>query len=191
MCEKRPSKAAHALQFNVAQLLKQATGTRRVYDVEAVLAPVDAEITVVAPFRGRVQLLRAGTGVWVTGRLETVVALSCTRCLSECRMPVNFEIKEEFCPSIDIVTGVQLPEEPDQDQDPATLIDERHILDLAEVIRQDLWLSLPSAPICRPDCKGLCPQCGQNRSEDSCHCEAEVADVRWAALQSKYAHLAE
>jgi uncharacterized protein len=181
MREKQPNMASHALQFNVAQLLKQQSGARRVYDIDAKMPSLDENLTVVAPFHGQVRFMRINTGVLVTGSLETVVELACTHCLSNFRAPVRFEIEEEFHPTLDITTGARLLQEPDQD--PATVIDARHILDLAEVVRQDLLLSLPPSSLCQPDCRGLCPQCGQNRNEGSCSCDVEVIDPRWVALK--------
>ena len=85
---------------------------------------------------------------------------------------------------MDINSGAHLAQE--SDQDAATHIDERHILDLAEVIRQNLTLSLSPSLVCRPDCAGLCPQCGQNRNEGSCDCDTAVIDPRWAALKASF-----
>jgi uncharacterized protein len=182
MSESRANKASHALQFNVAQLLKQPTGTKRVYTIDTTMPSLDDDLTVVAPFRGQVRFIRANAGLLVTGDLETVVELECSRCLTTFQTAISFEIEEEFKPILDIVTGASVPQEPDQDQ--ATLIDEQHILDLAEVVRQELVLSLPPSPVCRPDCRGLCPVCGKNRNEESCDCEVETADPRWEALRA-------
>ncbi len=185
MRDKRPRKASHYFQINVAQLLKQPTGTRRVYDFVATDGPpLDDELEMVAPFNGQLRLTRIGTGILVTGELETTVGLECTRCLSTFLTTTRFEIEEEFRPTLDIVSGARLVQEPDQDA--ATLIDERHILDLAEIIRQDLLLSLPPSPVCRPDCRGLCPYCGQNQNDGNCDCQPEAIDPRWAALKADF-----
>lgn len=181
MREKSPLRASHALQFNVAQLLKLQSGARRVYDIDAEMPPLDDELTVVAPFHGVVKFIRVGVGVFVTGRFETIVELECAHCLSIFRAPVSFEIEEEFRPTLDVATGARLPQ--DEGQDTATLIDEHHILDLAEVVRQELLLSLPPSPICKPDCRGFCPHCGQNLNEEGCDCETKVIDPRWEALK--------
>lgn len=180
MSEKRSSEAWGGLQFNVAQLLKQPTGTRRDYDIEVDLSPLDGNLVIVAPVRGHVRFLRAGNGILVAGMLETAVELECTRCLSEFRLPVCLEIEEEFRPTVDIATGAVMSH--DGDQDVANLIDEHHTLDLTEVVRQGAWLGLPTSPVCRPDCQGLCPHCGQNRDQGSCTCETETIDLRWAPL---------
>ncbi|MGQ9501655.1 MAG: YceD family protein [Anaerolineae bacterium] len=172
-----------ALQFNVAQLLKQATGASRSYEVDIPFPELDEQLILVAPLRGHVHFLRVGLGILASGTFSTVVELTCMRCLSEFHLPIEFEVEEEFTPTIDIVTGIKVPLPPDQDT--ATLIDEHHILDLTEVIRQDVWLSLPNSPICHPDCKGLCPYCGQNRNLEECNCRAEEIDARWISLLRK------
>ncbi len=185
MSDKRPRKPSHAFQFNVAQLLKQPVGTRRIYDMATTDAPsVDDELKMVAPFNGQVRLTRINDGILVTGHLETIVELACTRCLSAFRAATRFEIEEEYRPTLEIESGARLAQEPGQD--PAILIDERHILDLAEVVRQNLTLSLPPSAVCRPDCQGLCPHCGQDRNERSCDCQTETTDPRWATLKASF-----
>jgi uncharacterized protein len=182
MTEKRPRKASHAFQFNVAQLLKQPSGARRVYDIDTTdIPPLDEDLNIIGPIQGQVRLSRVGDEILVTGELETTVELACGRCLTPFQAPVRFEIEEEFRPTIDVTSGVHLPQEPDQDS--ATLIDEHHILDLAEIMRQDLLLSLPTSPLCRSDCLGLCPVCGQNLNERICDCDREEIDPRWEALR--------
>jgi len=185
MNELHSKRNPHAFQFNVAQLLKQPSGTRRVYDIKdaAGLPPFD-DLKIVAPFHGRLRFMRVGSGILVTGVLGTSVDTECMRCLTTFQTETQFEIEEEFNPSVDVNSGAHLAQDPDQDF--ATLIDDRHILDLAEIIRQELTLSLPSSLVCRPDCAGLCPQCGQNRNEGSCDCDTDVIDPRWAALKAGF-----
>ncbi len=182
MSDKQPVRAVRGLQFNVAQLLKQPTGTRRDYDILADWSSDDDQLVTLVPLRGHTRLLRVGRGVLVTGELETALELTCSRCLSSYRLAIDFELEEEFQPTIDITTGVWLEQEPDQDK--ANLIDEHHILDLTEVVRQEMWLSLPMSPACRPDCRGLCPRCGQNLNEGTCSCQPDAIDARWLNLMS-------
>jgi uncharacterized protein len=95
---------------------------------------------------------------------------------------VDFTLEEEFHPTIDISTGAKLPSEDGKDE--ATLIDDQHIIDLLEVMRQDILLALPPRPLCKPDCAGLCSQCGQNLNEGPCTCEQPLDDPRWEALRA-------
>jgi uncharacterized protein len=53
---------------------------------------------------------------------------------------------------------------------------------LEDVLREQVLLSLPVRTLCMPDCKGLCPRCGENRNSQACSCDAGPSDPRWQAL---------
>jgi uncharacterized protein len=53
---------------------------------------------------------------------------------------------------------------------------------LEDVLREQVLLSLPVRTLCKPDCKGLCPRCGENRNSQQCSCDAGPSDPRWGAL---------
>jgi uncharacterized protein len=55
-------------------------------------------------------------------------------------------------------------------------------LSLEDVLREQVLLALPFRTLCKPDCKGLCPRCGENRNNQACNCEAGPSDPRWEAL---------
>ncbi|MBI5876506.1 MAG: DUF177 domain-containing protein [Chloroflexi bacterium] len=166
--------------FNVAQLMKEHTGAARKQSIRVPAAELDRETGAIDDLAGVVKLLRTVEGVLVTGAMTTQVMLTCDRCLDEFAQVVEFELEDEFKPSIDIVSGASVPVDPfDQDN----LIDDHHILDLTEVIRQRILLNLPLHPVCRPACRGLCPTCGQNRNEGACRCRVEGTDPRWEALR--------
>ncbi len=57
-------------------------------------------------------------------------------------------------------------------------------VDLNDVLREFVLLSLPMQRLCRAECKGICPVCGQNRNLNQCQCQAETSDDRWSALKS-------
>lgn len=169
------------MQYNVSQLLKQPTGTTRHYPIEADNSDLDPELEVAAPLLGSIRLIRTAKGVLVTGDLHTEVWVACRRCLEPFRIPVSITLEEEFRPTIDINTGASLPL-PDDDEE-ATRIDAHHILDLREVVRQSILLALPPFPLCREDCKGLCPQCGANLNTETCNCESDSADLPLSKLR--------
>jgi uncharacterized protein len=62
-------------------------------------------------------------------------------------------------------------------------IDEHHILDLTEAIRQYTVLAVPMKPLCNENCAGLCPSCGQNLNQGECGCPSPDTDPRWANLR--------
>jgi uncharacterized protein len=57
-------------------------------------------------------------------------------------------------------------------------------VELNDVLREYVLLSLPMQRLCRPECKGMCPVCGKNRNLSECQCPREAADDRWSALKS-------
>lgn len=175
------AKTIHQLQFNVAQLLKEATGATRIFNINtAVIVQVDAGMSLAAPLTGTVSLLRTGQDILVSGRLQTAIQKKCGRCLTDFSAPVEFELEEIFYPTLDLVTGNPLPPPPDADE--ANRISLLHTLDLNEVVRQALLLENEGVRYCKPDCRGLCPHCGQDQNTGSCSCQDETIDHRWAGL---------
>ena len=86
--------------------------------------------------------------------------------------------RRSFQPTSDFYGG-----EPIADRDPdAFLIDEQHTLDLTEAVRQYREVSAEMQPLCRPDCRGLCPVCGRDLNQGECNCDRSAHDDRWAAL---------
>jgi uncharacterized protein len=175
--------AISGLEFNVAQLLKETTGASRSYEVD-VESPseLDEDLTFVSPLTGHVRLLRTGPNILVTGRLKAIIQQTCARCLTTFARPVEIKLEEEYFPTLDIVTGMAITQPAEIEA--ANLIDEQHILDSSEVVRQEFLLVSDSILYCRPDCKGLCPHCGQDRNLGACSCEDEVVDPRWAGLKA-------
>ena len=169
------------LQFNVAQLLKDGVGSFRHYDltVESI-GTLDAESDMISPMSGPVKLICTGRTIFVTGKLKATVEKSCGRCLAPFNAEVVIELEEEFFPSIDIHSGHHLPNEADVDE--INLIDEQHILNLHEVVRQEFVLSGEIFRYCKADCLGLCPVCGRDRNTDPCDCQKQNIDSRWTNL---------
>ncbi len=168
------------LEFNVAQLLKEPVGATRRYQLNEDVRELVSDLRLVAPLTGRVQLLHIPGGVLATGQLRTTVQTDCKRCLKPVELATEFEIEEEFKSTIDVLTGATLVV--DAETDAALLISAQHILNLEEIIRQDLLLATEPVALCRSDCRGLCPSCGQDLNEGLCSCRSESVDPRWAAL---------
>ncbi len=179
----RNKQAVHDLQFNVSQLLKETTGANRHHKVDSkALNKLDKDNVLVAPLVGDVRFLRVRADILVTGQLESTIEKSCGRCLVTFQAPILIDIEEQFYPTVDITTGTKLPL-PD-DADDGNSIDGQHILDLLDIVRQGLLLEGYGILYCKPECAGLCPQCGQDRNVGPCDCEDNVIDLRWAGLQA-------
>ena len=169
------------MRYNVAQLLKEASGATRHYQLDEDISGLDPALVPTQHLHGEITMLRTGTGILVTGHLSTQVEVTCSRCLAPLEVGLGIDVEEEFQPTVDVVTGRHLVME---EEDEALWIDVHHILDLSEVIRQDLLLALPMHPLCKEDCAGICPVCGQNLNEGPCDCITSEVDPRWSALLS-------
>lgn len=174
---------AGEMLYNVAQLLKGPVGGRREYDVEDDIRGLDPELVALRPLTGTVTMLRTRKGILVGGKLQTTLLGTCRRCLEPTEVQAEVNLEEEFY-SVARIGEVPVETVPEEEQDDALLINDRHILDLREVVRQALWLSGSMDTLCRPDCAGLCPHCGGNRNLGECTCEETVIDPRWAALRA-------
>ena len=173
-----------SLEFNVSQLLRSPRGTSRQYELDDDIVALTDEAEIMAPVRGELTFIRTNDGVLVTGSLETVVKLFCSRCAKSFLAPVTVKLEELYRTPFDINTGLRLPEEELEDVEDANMIDERHMLDLSEVLRQNLLVSVPPYPVCRTECAGLCPHCGQDLNEGACNCVTEEINPQLAKLQT-------
>jgi len=123
---------------------------------------------------GQAQWLPDGE-VLVRLELRGQRALECRRCLEPVATRVQEKLELFFAPM----------DEADSEDDEQRLIpDGVGQLDLAEALREEMILALSPLALCRPDCKGLCPYCGQNLNESNCQCTTEEPDPRWDALRA-------
>jgi uncharacterized protein len=162
------------MQFNVSGLIQEGIGAVRKHDVEGTITSEGRPPERVA---GSVELLRTKNGVLVRAHLELVEPEVCSRCLKPLEEQVSIDFEEEFQATVDPRSGEEVA---DVDPD-AFRIDSNHMLDLTEAVRQYREVSLVMQPLCRPDCRGLCPRCGTDLNQGVCRCE-DVADVRWEGL---------
>ncbi len=172
-----------SLVFNVAQLLRESIGAVRHVEVAANLQHLAPELEQAegapeATLSGPVRMIHTNTGVLVQGHLYAEAALACARCLDPVAVPLTIDVEELFIPTVDVVTGK--PVTPEED-DRALWIDEHHILDLNEVLRQDALLAAPVHVLCKENCRGLCPTCGENLNNGPCGCAPDI-DPRWGPL---------
>jgi DUF177 domain-containing protein len=168
------------LSFNVSGLLRAAPGTARTYPVSVEELPLASELQLAAPVHGQVRLMKTGRSILATADLATAIKEQCSRCLAPVASPVRLTIHEEALPSIDLDTGQPLrtSDEPD-----ALRLDEHHELHLEGPVAEAIFLAEPIAPLCRPDCPGLCVVCGIDLNTDPSHGHEDSAiDPRLAGL---------
>ena len=114
------------------------------------------------------------------GHLSAGLELQCARCLDTVKQDVSRDFELLYRP-----LGA------DAGRDELSVTDaeaeigyyQNNGLLLEDVLREQVLLALPLKITCRPDCKGLCPQCGKNLNQEQCSCSTEREDPRWAALK--------
>ena len=169
------------IDYNAAQLLKHPTGAAREFAIDQDIRGLEPSLDLAGRLRAQVKVVRTKSGALIALTGAVSLRVPCSRCLEPVVVPVSLQFEEEFVQTVDVVTGRSLGARRD---DPALLIDGRHDLHLADIIREYLLTQQPMQTLCRPDCRGLCPHCGRNLDLGPCGCGGEVADERWASLQA-------
>ena len=115
--------------------------------------------------------------------MQTTLELNCGRCLEPFMLPVDADFDLRYHPQGQN-TGTGEAEQEIEDDDLTTAFYENDEIDLGHLMREQFNLSLPMKPLCREDCRGLCPVCGINLNKGSCDCKRDWEDPRLAALRN-------
>ena len=133
---------------------------------------------VVEPPRAHLQLMRQEDVVVARGQFEANLVLTCSRCLGEAPTLVQGRLETTFLPQ-----GETEGREMRLDQDEMELnFYQGDELDLGQILRDEISLALPMAPLCSPTCPGICPDCGKSLTQGDCGCGERNRDPRWAKL---------
>jgi len=119
-------------------------------------------------------------GVAVAGSILGKLSIDCTRCLKPVETPLDTAFDVSF------INQENAPEDKElqlQQADLSADVLQDDVLDLSELAREQILLSLPEQTFCREDCRGLCPACGKDLNEGECDCSSDEIDPRWAALK--------
>jgi len=166
------------LLINAAELLRRP-GTERRVDLESTVAELgivdtrfDADSTVEISLR----LESLSDGIVVDGQVTVPWSDSCRRCLAPASGEVVCDVHELYQ---QVLT----------DPDAFEIVGDQ--IDLSRMVTENILLEAPIAPLCRPDCAGLCPTCGIDLNVASCDCVTVELDPRWQALSELKANLPE
>jgi len=135
------------------------------------------EITKPIGFAATVEKVK--TDVIVKGDIEFSVKHICSLCLDGFVSRIKTPFKIEFKPS---------SSEPDEEERELGREDldinylRGSVIDLFDVIRDQIFLAIPIKPVCKPECLGLCRQCGSNLNIEKCNCKDEKIDPRFSVL---------
>jgi uncharacterized protein len=146
--------------------------------------PTEFHANGLAHVRGRAT--KMGRKVLVQGKFTVPISGSCRRCLRQVVLDEPVELIRTYVPE------ARPPQEHKGAQveasfDPETVDEEIYSgkeIDLTPALREQILLSIPPPPLCRDECKGLCPRCGKDLNESGCGCDRSAMDPRWAGLKA-------
>ncbi|WP_130470241.1 YceD family protein [Candidatus Magnetaquicoccus inordinatus] len=115
----------------------------------------------------------------IAGEIRCPVRLQCARCLEQFATELHAEVECAYLPGSD-------PAEADSQQEmveEVTYLPDYHI-SIAALIEEELLLAMPMIPLCKPECAGLCPECGADRNQEDCQCRPTHRDTPFALLKN-------
>lgn len=131
---------------------------------------------------GSAELLSNTLGeIRVKGHLSVTIEADCDRCLETAWFPIESDFDLFYRPSDASPDGADEVEIDEGESEIAFY--EGGGLDLKDILREYILLSMPMQRICNDACLGICPVCGQNRNIVNCDCEVKTVDDRWSALK--------
>lgn len=167
------------IKIDLSALVHAKNGHRKVIVLDFGAFSLD-QLTL-SYLRGELHLTRVNSGILVKGALESEAVIECTRCLTLFSEPLLIELEDV----ISLPGALLTPERP-------VRVTEDGWADLAPLVREYLWVVMPSNPVCTPQCHGICPECGGNINLGECVCEAASSvDPRWEALRALLSDSAE
>ncbi|MBI3402032.1 MAG: DUF177 domain-containing protein [Acidobacteria bacterium] len=140
----------------------------------------DVDFRVAAPVTLAFDIVKDKETFRLAGSVRTTLGLTCSRCLEPFTLPVDASFDLMYQPHAENKGEGELEIEED---DLTTAFYEHDEIDLGQLMREQFYLSLPMKPLCRADCKGLCPSCGTNWNSATCECRREWEDPRFKALK--------
>jgi len=145
------------------------------------LNPVDERVTLIEPAAVAGKIRLAGNEVFVNGHIDTRAQVECDRCL----LPVEFPVSTDF--QLEYVSGSDYESSQAAELTEAELsvsVFDGETIDVDEIVKEQILLTVPTRLLCREDCKGICPECGTDRNTGECNCVTKDIDPRWAALKN-------
>ena len=122
------------------------------------------------PLSWNASITNVGGALLVSGTVKGQVTTACARCLEDATFDVEGEIEGYF-----LIEGEgEAPD--DMEEDEFDVLPEDNKLDLEPLILAAVYVELPLSPLCREDCKGICPTCGANLNEGPCDCVPDASD---------------
>ncbi|HUV70531.1 MAG TPA: DUF177 domain-containing protein [Terracidiphilus sp.] len=174
------------MEFKVSELEREPIDFDLELAPEAVDLGEEAKQVGLLATSGQAEVLHEHRGprdivadIRLKGRFAGRFEVPCARCVEPVEIPLEAEFDLIFRPTAADGEPAERSITAEETEIGYYLKDS---LLLEDVLREQVLLSLPVRTLCKPDCKGLCPRCGENRNSTACTCEVGPSDPRWQAL---------
>ncbi|MBQ9021943.1 MAG: DUF177 domain-containing protein [Eggerthellaceae bacterium] len=143
--------------------------------------------TFAQPLNWNVLVSNTGGALLVAGSVTGVGTTECSRCLEAVEVPLNGEVEAYY------LLNAEETELTEDEEDEFEVLGEDNTINLIPLLEAAILVDVPLQPLCREDCKGICPDCGVNLNEQSCDCaEARAkADAEFEEAKNPFAKLKE
>lgn len=165
------------MRIDVADL-KRSPGENIHLELESPLPALEVDgekVSFEGPARASLDISNTGKGLLVEGQVGGRLKVNCARCLEPFLLPVETFFSETYYP--------EGSEEVNQEEREEWIPFSGDILDITSEVLKSILMGLPMKLVCQPDCRGLCPRCGQNLNIAPCGCDREDLDPRLAVLK--------
>lgn len=171
------------MRLDLSHIRQPESAFLRQYEPSAFVEQ-DEDYRVVAPVALAFTIHKDQDRFRLVGSVATALELRCSRCLEPFTLPVDSAFDLRYLPEGTAAPDVDTDDGELADDDTAATFYRDEAIDLGDLVREQFYLALPMKPLCRPDCKGLCPQCGTNLNTDTCQCQPRWEDPRLAGLKA-------
>lgn len=168
-----------SLLLDLGRLPAGATPVERREEPAAFGVPLN-DFRITSPVDLLLEAVKDGRKIRLRGRMAARLEIACSRCLEPFELAVDQPVDALYLPA-----AQRLGDEDEEiaDEDLGVSYYEEDVINLAELVREQCYLALPMKPLCREDCRGLCPVCGVNRNRETCACVTNWVDPRFDALR--------
>lgn len=159
----------HPFRLNVGFIVAEQIGYVREFPVE--FPELHLQELELEDVTGSIKINRTAQGLLTQVSLHATTTVECMRCLDPVVLELSPEFTELYAFNKNSVT------------DSGLILPDTGQIDLGPLVREYMLLEIPIKPLCKPDCKGLCPVCGENQNDHECHHEEEFVDPRLSILR--------
>ena len=162
------------MKIDISSMRQSGLRSLHFHFVEAMSIEMPSGARLAAPVELELELRHDSAGMTGVGVIRTELRCSCARCLNE--------FEQELQQLMEFKLLDQEPDTADEQAENWAIICNDEI-DLRDMVKEVIILSMPLRPLCSLQCRGLCPGCGVDLNHEQCHCQGEVLDPRWEKLK--------